>query len=87
MSEIVLSRILSRVLAPPAKDSRRTKDSGHGLQDKSAARGRAHVVGGIGVFSCIAAFTVGSRRQFANKFNMRSANAVEIRKTPRHGRA
>ena len=45
MREIVLCRVLSRVLAPPAKSFRRTEDSGHGLQDKSADCGRAHMVG------------------------------------------
>jgi hypothetical protein len=77
MSEIVLSRVLSRVLAPPAKSSRWATDSGHGLQDKSADCGRAHVVGRIGVFGSTAMSAVGARRRFPNKFNMRNAVPAE----------
>ena len=77
MSEIVLSRVLSRVLAPPAKSSRWAKDSGHGLQDKSAERGRAHVAGRIGIFGALAFLAGGARRQFAREFNMRNACPAE----------
>ena len=77
MSEIVLSRVLSRVLAPPAKCPEQAGNCGHGLQDKSADRGLAHVVDRISVFERLAIFAAVARRQFANEFNMRSACLAE----------
>lgn len=77
MSEIVLSRFLSRVLAPLAKRSRWAKDSGHGLQDKSADCSRAHGVGRIGVFDSLAISSAVARRQSGNEFNMQSACPAE----------
>jgi hypothetical protein len=87
MSEIVLARILSKTLASAAMSSRWAKESGHGLQDKSADCGRAHVIGRIGVFDHFAISSAVARQQFASKFNMRSARAAGIRKIPQHGRA
>ena len=51
MSEIALCRTISKSLARLARSQRRRGGSDHGLQDKSADRGRAHVAGWIGVFS------------------------------------
>jgi hypothetical protein len=45
----------------------------HGGQDKSADRGRAHVVGWIDVFDRFPISVAVTRRQFANEFNIRSA--------------
>jgi hypothetical protein len=87
MSEFVLSRILSRVLACPAKCPKQSGDCGHGLQDKSADRGRAHVVGRVGVFCSIATSAVGARQQSGNKFNLLSACPAKVTKMPRHADA
>jgi hypothetical protein len=78
MSELVLSRILSRVVAPPVKSSRWAKGTAHGLQDKSADLSRAHMVGRISVFDRFAISAAGARRQFASEFNPRSACPAEV---------
>jgi hypothetical protein len=86
MSEIVLSRVLSRVLASPAKGSRWVKGSGHGLQDKSADCGRAQLVGRIEVLDRFVISAAVARRQFASEFNLESACRLK-REEPRRGRA
>lgn len=78
MSEIVASRVLSRDLARPAKGSWWAKGSSHGLQDKSADLGPAYVVGRVDVFGARVFLTAVARRQFASKFNQRSARAAEM---------
>jgi len=45
-------------------------------QDKSAASGRAHLVGQIGFFGALASPSGSARRRFASEFNMRSACAT-----------
>ena len=50
MRQIVVCRTISKSLARLAGRQRRRGGSDHGLQDKSAAAGRAHAIGRIGVF-------------------------------------
>jgi len=50
MRQIAVCRTISNSLARLAGRQRRRGDSDHGLQDKSADRGRAHVIGRIVVF-------------------------------------
>jgi hypothetical protein len=49
MRQIAVCRTISKPLARLAGRQRRSGGSDHGLQDKSAAVGRAHVAGRIGV--------------------------------------
>jgi hypothetical protein len=50
MKQIAVRRTISKSLARLAGRQGRMAGSDHGLQDKSADRGRAHVIGRIGVF-------------------------------------
>jgi type IV secretory pathway VirD2 relaxase len=73
MIGLTLHRMLEGHIAGSGLSAAGRRDTDHGRQDKSADRGRAHVVGWIGVFSPVAPSAVGARRRFVNEFNLLSA--------------
>ena len=62
---------------------RQLRNPTNGRQDKSADRGRAHVVGGVKLFDHCGSLPAGASRQFLNDFNVPSAIASLAQRHPR----